>query len=57
MEATRNESVAKQMERKRVERIDVLTDGGVVVNEDSYLRSMQFHWWDGDADPYFYWDL
>ena len=53
----RHEPASKQMERKRVRRIDGLIDDGMTIKPDAYLRSVQFHWWDHDTDPYFYWDL
>ncbi len=53
----RHEPVSKQMERKRVEKIDGLIEDGLTVNDDAYLRSVQFHYWENDRDNYFYWDL
>jgi hypothetical protein len=52
----RMEHPSKTLERHRVEKIDALDDG-MVITPAALLKSTYFHWWDGDDDAYFYWDL
>ena len=57
LDNTKMEHPKMTIERKTVERIDRFELAGGEITAAERLRSVLFHWWEGDDDPYFYWDL